>query len=350
MQLHEFGALPQRIQTEEQLEEVLTRPRQELVDFITGVKSPLVILGAGGKMGPTLAVLAKRAADAVNYPLKITAVSRFSEPNQRRWFEERGIETVACDLLNRHELEKLPDAENVIYLVGLKFGTAKNPGLTWVMNTVVPANVAERYASSRMVVLSTGNVYPLVRVERGGASESDPLTPLGEYSNAAVARERVFQYYAQKHGTPVVISRLNYAVELRYGVLLDIAERVWCGEPIDLTTGYFNCIWQGDANEWIIRLLAEASVPLTTFNMTGPENLSVRDVSSRFGALMGKDVVFEGAESDTALLSSAARLTALLGQPPTDLDLVMKWIADWVRQGGRTLGKPTQFEIRHGNF
>jgi hypothetical protein len=338
------------IQSEEELENALTEPRPVLVEFMRSVSNPLVVLGAGGKMGPTLAVLARRAADAASHAIDVIAVSRFSDERARLWLEERGVQTLSADLLERGDVSKLPDATNLIYLVGLKFGTAQNPSLTWAVNTVAPAHTAERYRSARIVALSTGNVYPLVPVTSGGATEGAPLTPLGEYANAAVARERVFEYFSQKQGTPLALIRLNYAVELRYGLLVDIARKVWAEEPIDVTTGAFNCIWQADANEMILRSLALAASPAQPWNLTGTQPLPVREMASRFGQLLGKRVSFSGTEAGTALLSDPSKLVAALGPPATSLDTMTAWIAHWIKAGGRLLDKPTHFEVRDGTY
>jgi uncharacterized protein YbjT (DUF2867 family) len=321
-----------------------------LAEFIRSVSSPLLILGAGGKMGPTLAVLAKRAADLAGHPLKVIAVSRFSDAASRQWLESRGVSTLSADLLDREAVRALPDAEDLIYLVGLKFGTRYNPALTWAANTLPPAHVAERYPRSRLVALSTGNVYPVVPVASGGALEDHPLTPLGEYPNAAVARERIFEYFANKLGTRIALLRLNYALDLRYGVLLDIARKVQAGEGIDLGTGYFNCIWQADANEMILRSLSLASHPCAAFNLTGPSVLSVREVAAQFSKLLERPARLEGTESGTALLSNSGRLCRELGAPPTRMDTLIRWTANWVKSGGRTLNKPTHFEVRDGKY
>jgi len=335
------------VKTETELEDALTRPRPVLVEFIRSLQDPLVILGAGGKMGPTLAVLARRAADAAGHRLRIVAVSRFSDELAKARLEKAGVETYEADLLERDAFKRLPDSSNVIYLVGLKFGTAQNPALTWVINTLVPAYAVERYPNAQMVELSTGNVYPLVPVKSGGATEEYPLTPLGEYANAAVARERVFEYCGQKHKTAVIRIRLNYAVELRYGVLVDLARRVWPDEAVDLSNGYLNCIWQGDANEMILRSLALEPGP---WNLTGTGVVSVRDVAERFGKIFEKGVRFVSQESDTALLNDSAKICKRLGTPPTSLQTMIGWIAHWMRNGGRYLGKPTHFEVRDGSY
>ena len=341
---------PEKIQTEEQLDELLTRPSAALVEFIKTLSSPLVVLGAGGKMGPTLAVLAKRAADAANHPLKVIAVSRFNDTRVQQWLESHGVETKSCDLLAEDSLKQLPETENVIYLVGLKFGTAQNPAATWAMNTIVPARVEERYPRARIVALSTGNVYPLSEVSRGGSVETDRLTPLGEYANAAVGRERIFEFYSRSHNTPVTLLRLFYAVELRYGVLVDIARKVHADEPVELVNGYFNCIWQGDANDAVLRALSRASSPPTVWNLCRAEIFSVRDVASRFGELLDRPPLFVGTEAPTALLGDASRLCAKLGSPLVSLETMLRWIAHWVEKGGRNLGRPTHFEVRDGNY
>ena len=338
------------IDTEDALDEVLTHPRTTLVEFIKTLSSPLVILGAGGKMGPTLCVLAHRAAEAAAHPLEVIAVSRFSDEHTRRWLEARGVQTLTCNLLDRTLLAQLPDSENVVYLVGLKFGTAHNPARTWALNTLVPAHAAERYPRARIAVLSSGNVYPLREIRSGGSVESDPLTPLGEYANACVARERLFEFYAQQNNTPIVNIRLNYAVELRYGVLLDIARKVWADEPVDVTMGYLNCIWQGDANDMILRSFVLAAAPAQPLNLTGPDMLSIRSLAQRFGELLGKSPAITGIEAETALLNNPARACSLLGPPPTPPGTMMRWVAHWLQMGGRQLGKPTHFETRTGSY
>ncbi|MHB8523761.1 MAG: NAD-dependent epimerase/dehydratase family protein [Limisphaerales bacterium] len=342
--------LPELIETDEALDEVLTRPSAALVDAVKTLTSPFAILGAGGKMGPTLAVLVCRAAQLAGRRLEVIAVSRFTDEPVRNWLNRNGVQTLSADFLDREQLRRLPDADNLIFLAGLKFGTEENPARTWAVNTLVPAAVAERYPQSRIVALSTGNVYPFVPVKSGGSVETDALTPLGEYPNAAVARERVFEFFSQRNRTPLALIRLNYAVELRYGVLLDIAQKVFAGETIDLTAGYFNCIWQRDANDMIVRALALAASPPVALNLTGRGIRSVREVAQRFGELSGRAPHFVGAETDTAQLSNAARACAQLGDPPTPLEAVMRWTAHWVRCGGRTLKRPTHFEVRDGKY
>jgi nucleoside-diphosphate-sugar epimerase len=342
--------LPEQIDTEEELDELLTRPRPVLVELVKSLKGPLLILGAGGKMGPTLAGLLSRAAEAAGRRLEILAASRFSDDRARKWLEARGVRTIPCDLLERGDVEQLPEAENLLYLVGLKFGTEKEPSTTWAVNTLPPAHVCERFPRARIAALSTGNVYPLVAVSGGGSVESDALTPLGEYANAAVARERIFEHLSMKRRTPIVLIRLNYAVDLRYGVILDIARKVFLGEPVDLAMGYLNFIWQGDANERIIRSLALTSSPPTPINLTGPAMLSVRQLALEFAKLFDRQVSFTGAEASTALLSNSSRACALLGPPQTPVERILRWTAHWVKRGGRILGRPTHFEVRDGNY
>jgi nucleoside-diphosphate-sugar epimerase len=340
---------PETIDSEETLDEILTRPRSELVRFVKTLPSPLIILGAGGKMGPSLAALAKRAAEEAGHSLEVVAASRFSDPAAREWLEQRGVKTVAADALSRDDLGALPEASNVIYLVGQKFGTSDNPSRTWIANTLAPALAAERFRSARMVALSTANVYPLSPVAGGGSREDDPLTPLGEYANAAVARERIFEYFSQHYGTHVALLRLSYALDLRYGVLADIAGKVLRGEPISLASGRFNAIWQGDANEMILRALDLASSPAAAFNLSGPM-LSVREMAERLGETLQRKPVFEGRESDSALVCNTSRLAGLLGPPAMPLDAVLRWTAQWVSSGGRSLARPTHFETRDGTY
>ena len=342
--------LPETITNEQELNDLLTRPSAELQGFIRTLQSPLLILGAGGKMGPTLAVLAKRAAQAAGHSLEVIAVSRFGSGEARAWLEQRGVKTVVCDLLDRAQVAQLQQAPNVAYMVGLKFGTSENPALTWAVNTIVPALVAEHYASARIIALSTGNVYPMVHVNEGGAKESHPLTPIGEYPNAAVARERVFEYFSARNGTPMAILRLFYAVELRYGVLVDIAHKVFQREEIDLANGHFNCIWQGDANEMILRSLDLAESPARPWNLCNPAILSVREVATRLGQLLGSEPRFRGTESATSLVANSKGLCERLGYPATPLESVLRWTADWVGRAGRNFGKPTHFETRDGRY
>ncbi len=342
--------LPEQITSEEQLDEILTRPSAKLTEFVKTLSSPLIVLGAGGKMGPTLAVLAKRAAESANHPLEVIAISRFSDSRTREWLEARQVETISCDLLDARALEALPDGQAIIYLVGLKFGTASNPSATWAMNTIAPARVAGRYRGVPIVALSTGNVYPLSEVGQGGSFETNPLTPLGEYANAAVGRERIFEFFSRRDHTPLALLRLFYAVELRYGVLVDIARRVHANEPIDLTNGHFNCIWQGDANEMALRALSLVASPPSVWNLCRPEILSVRAVATQLGHLLEQPPKFVGTEATTALLGNSGPLCEKLGDPSLSLETMLVWIADWIKAGGRNLDRPTHFEVRDGRY
>lgn len=341
--------LPSRLTSEAELDDWMTRPSEALINFVATLRGPLVVLGAGGKMGPSLCVLARRAAEAAGHDLEVVAVSRFTDAAARSWLEAQGVRTLPCDLL-ADRLGVLPDAENVVYLVGLKFGTGQAPARTWAVNALVPARVTERYAGARVVALSSGNVYPLVPVASGGSAETDPLTPLGEYANACVARERIFQFGSERHGVPGVLVRLNYATDLRYGVLVDVAQTIAAGRPVDVTMGYLNCIWQRDANDAALRALALAETPMRPLNVTGTERLAVRALAERLGGLMRLPVEVVGEEAPTALLSDTTRMVEALGPPQTPLDAVLRWTADWVGAGRATLGKPTNFEVRDGRY
>ena len=335
---------------EDSLDEVMTRPRPELVAFIGQIRSPLVILGAGGKMGPSLAVLARRAAAQAGQALEVIAVSRFSDPRARDWLEARGVRALSLDLMERSAYRELPDSENVVYMVGLKFGTSTNPAATWATMTLPAALTCERYPQARVAALSSGNVYPLSPVGGTGSPESAALTPLGEYANACVARERIFEYCSQRNHTPLVLIRLFYAVDLRYGVLVDLAQKILGGEAVDTRMGYLNCIWQGDANAMILRALALAESPPLALNLSGPQALAVRDLAGRLGRAMGREVLLRGQEAETALLADCRRMVERLGAPSTPLEAMIGWTAQWVLRGGRTLNKPTHFETRDGRY
>jgi nucleoside-diphosphate-sugar epimerase len=342
--------LPNLIHSEDELDQLLSRPSAAVTAAVRQLRSPLLVLGASGKMGPSLCALAKRAAEAGGHKLEVIAVSRFSDRAAREWLDARGVRTIPADLLERRCYADLPDSATIVYLVGLKFGTQQNPSQTWAVNTLVPSHVAERYPDARIVALSTGNVYPFVSVTSQGATEKDMPAPVGDYASAALARERLFEYHSRKQGTPMVLLRLNYAVDLRYGVLVDIAQKVWNRERIDLSAGYLNCIWQGDANDMILRSFDLVASPPAIFNLTGSSVLSVRELARRFGELLGRPATLVGSEADTALLSNSQGLRAKLGDPPTPLDRIMEWTAHWIAHGGKTLGKPTHFDTRTGQF
>ncbi|NSW80438.1 MAG: NAD(P)-dependent oxidoreductase [Chthonomonadetes bacterium] len=334
----------------EELEERLSRPTPEVVQVFRELQGDVLVLGVAGKMGPTLAQMARRAMDEAENPATVYGVARFSQPEVRQKLEKAGIKTIACDLLDADAVRHLPDAPNVVFMAGMKFGTTGAESLTWAMNTVVPAVVADRFRRSRIVAFSTGNVYPLVPVVQGGATEQTPPAPVGEYAQSALGRERVFEYFSRRYGTPVAIYRLNYAVEMRYGIILDVAQKVWAGVPVPLAMGCVNVIWQGDACAWALRCLPLAESPPLVLNATGPETVSIRQLAYRLGELMGKEPLFDGEEADTALLSNAGKAHHLFGYPTVPLDTVVQWVANWVMKSLPTLDKPTHFEVRNGRF
>ena len=338
------------IATLEQLEDALAQPSDADREALAALDGDLLILGVGGKMGPSLAHRAKLAAPGK----RVIGVARFSDPAARRQLDDWGIQTIAADLLEAGALARLPDAPNVVYMAARKFGATGDEGYTWAMNTFLPGLVAERYRSARIVAFSTGNVYPLVPVLQGPPSESAAVAPVGEYAQSALGRERMFTYFSGRYGTAVTLLRLNYAVELRYGVLLDIGAKVFERRPVDLRMGHVNVIWQGDANSVCLRSFALCSSPPAILNLTGPETVSIRWLARRFGERFGErfgvEPVLEGSESSTALLSNASRCHHLFGYPAVTLEQMIEWVAAWIGMGGRTLSKPTHFEVRDGKF
>lgn len=333
-----------------ELEERLSRPSADDVDAMSALDGDLLILGAGGKMGPSLARLARRAIEKAGGSKRILAVSGFGHGNLAAELAAEGIETIACDLLEPGALAKLPDIPNVIFMAARKFGTAGAAHLTWAMNTYLPGLVAERYQNSRIVAFSTGNVYPLRALTEGGATESTPVGPVGEYAQSALGRERMFEYGSQRWGTPITILRLNYAIDLRYGVLVDIGRSVFERRPIDLRMPAANVIWQGDANSWCLRSFAHCQSPPLVLNITGPEVLSVREIAKEFGNHFGIQPDFVYQEGPTALLSNPAKACELFGQPTVAPHQMIEWIADWLQKGGAVLDKPTHFQTRDGRF
>jgi nucleoside-diphosphate-sugar epimerase len=336
--------------SEAALEDALSAPSAGLLASMRATPGDIVVLGAAGKMGPTLSRMARRALDALGSRDRVIAVSRFSSAKAQRSLEDSGIETIRCDLLDRSAVAALPDAPNMIFMAGQKFGTRDAPSSTWAMNVVLPAIATERYARSRIVAFSTGNVYALSSVSGGGSRESDALSPVGEYAMSCLGRERIFEDASARRGTRVAIVRLNYAIDLRYGVLVDIASRILRGEPIDLRMGHVNVIWQGDANDWALRCLAHASAPPFVVNVTGGETLSVRELAERLGELLHRAPAFTGTEASDALLSNAALAHSLFGPPSVTTGTLLEWVAGWVRAGRPLLGKPTHFEERTGTF
>ena len=330
--------------------EKLLEPSQPLIECMARLEGDIIILGVGGKMGPSLAKLAKRATEIAGVQKNIIGVARFSEIGLQQELEGHGITTIKADLLNDAELQRLPDAQNVLYLAGTKFGTTGKESFTWAMNTYLPGRVAEKYQKSRIVVFSTGNVYPLVQAQSNGPNESQYPQPLGEYAQSCLGRERVFQYFSQQHETPIVIYRLNYANDVTYGVLSDIALAVKNQQPIDLRMGYVNIIWQQDANEIALRSLPHCSVPAKILNVTGVEKLSVRQLAGEFGKIFGREPVFINNEQETALLSDASESRRLFGAPAVSIHQMIEVIAGWINEGGRLLNKPTHFQEREGKF
>lgn len=341
----------QPLLTLDALEDQLSQPTPGVLDTLRELDGDVLVLGAGGKMGPSLARMLRRAFDQLGQPRRrVTAVSRFSSPAAAADLQRHGVHTLACDLLDRAAVQALPEAPNVIFLAGQKFGTRDAPELTWVMNTLVPAVVAERYAASRLVVFSTGCVYPLVEVGGPGADERTPLTPPGEYANSCVGRERVFGHYARLHGTPTLFFRLSYAIDLRYGVLLDVARQVAAGRPVDVTMGWANVIWQGDANARAIQCLARTAHPPEALNVTGLEPVSIRQLALRFGERLGRPAQITGQEGPVAWLFDARKSYDWFGPPAVSLDEMIEATAAWIRAGGPTHDKPTHFEVRDGQF
>lgn len=334
----------------DQLETFLATPSAALVRAMSGLEGDLLLLGAGGKMGPSLAMLARNALDAADNDATVIAVSRFSDAAAEARLKAAGVRTVRADLLDDDALAALPDAPNVIFMAAMKFGATGQEPLTWAMNTYLPGRVADRYRDSRIVAFSSGNVYPLSPLTAGGPTEDDPTGPVGEYAQSVLGRERMFQYFSHRHGTPTALLRLNYAVELRYGVLVDLALALRDEQPIDLAMGHVNVIWQGDANEAALRALELCTSPTTILNLTGPETVSVRNLARRLGARLGKDPIFTGEEQPTALLNDASRSHALFGYPSVPLGRMIELVADWVAEGGETHGKPTKFQVRTGVF
>lgn len=339
-----------QINTETELEEILSRPSEADTTAMAKLDGDLLVLGAGGKMGPSLARRARRAAEKADVRKRILAVARFSDNELRKTLESEGIETVVSDLLVPGALAKLPDFPNVIFMAARKFGTSGSEELTWAMNTYLPGLVAERFRASRIVAFSTGNVYPLRHVTHGGAVEDTPPAPEGEYAQSALGRERMFEYGSRSWGTAVAILRLNYAIDLRYGVLLDIGAAVFERRPVDVRMALVNVIWQGDANSFCLQSFAHCQSPPLILNLTGPETLSVRYIAEEFGRRFNVKPTFSSEETDTALLNNAAKAHQMFGYPRVTASEMIDWTAAWISAGGSRLNKATHFQVRDGKF
>jgi nucleoside-diphosphate-sugar epimerase len=342
--------LPGHLASIAELEDRLSCPTPPALAALQRVDGDLVILGVSGKMGPTLARMAVRGFEELGLSHRVYGVARFSQPQVRRELEDVGVHTISCDLLDRSAWPELPDSKHVMFMAGQKFGTAGNQHMTWAINTYVPALACERYLDARIVAFSTGNVYPLTPVVEGGSGEEDDVQPVGEYASSCLGRERIFDYFARVHNLRCAIMRLNYAVEMRYGVLVDLAQKVYAEQPVDLHMGAANIIWQGDANGQALALLDHCASPPFVLNVTGPETISIRRVAGQFGKIFGVAPRFHGEEQPTALLSNAGKAQRLFGYPTVSLNQLIEWIADWVQRGGATLNKPTRFETRDGRF
>lgn len=339
------------LETDRSIEQLLSTPTQGAIRAVADLPGDFMVLGVGGKMGTTTAVMIRRALDAAGRAdATVTGVSRFSRSEARADLESMGVRTLSCDLADAGQVGALPLAANVLYLAGQKFGTDSAPELTWVQNTYVPALVAQRFRDSRIVVFSTGCVYPFVATDGPGANETEPVAFIGEYASTCVGRERIFTHFAKAFGTRQLMYRLNYAVELRYGVLVDIAQKVQRDEPVDVTMGWLNCIWQGDACARAIQSLAHAASPPLLLNITGEEKLSVRSLAEEFGRRLERTPQITGQEAPTAWLADARDSFKRFGPVETPLPRMLDLIADYTRAGGRLLGKPTHFEARSGNF
>ena len=336
--------------TEEKLDQLLTEPSQALIEDMKRIKGDIMVLGAGGKMGPTLCILAKNAIKKAEIDKRVIAVSRFTDPIAAELLHRNGVETISCDLLDTEKLRALPEVENIIYMAGRKFGTNGSEWQTWAMNATLPAFVAEKFKRSRIVVFSSGNLYPIVPLSSGGCTEKDRPGPVGEYAMSCLARERAFEYGANHYGTEVFLYRLNFAVDLRYGVLYDMADKIMKGEPISIATPSLNCIWQGSANEIALRGLLHASSPAKIMNVTGPETLSIQKTARMLGEYLGKEPIFEGEPGFDAYLNDSAEAMETFGYPSVSIRTLIRWQAEWILDGGRSLGKPTHFEERKGSY
>lgn len=339
--------VPENFQDEAHLEDYMSTPPRALMEDLAKLEGDIAVLGVGGKVGPMLATMAKRAAPEK----RVFGVARFTDPAVRERLETAGVETIVCDLLEREQLAQLPDANNVVYMAGKKFGTAGSEPQTWAMNTIVPTHVAERFDGTRFVAFSTLCVYPFSKVQGPGATPQDtPPTPTGEYANSCVGRERIFQYYSQRSNSPGCLARLNYAIDCRYGVLHDLGRWVRNGTPIDIRTSVANCIWQGDAIAQILRCLRHGTVPAQPINIGTPQTTDIRAAAERFGELFGTPPKFQGVAETTAWHNDCTPALDLFGPPAIDLETMIRWNADWIARGLVSHEKPTHYEERSGKF
>lgn len=342
-----MGAIVENV---EQLEAKLSEPSADLIDSIVGVDGDILVLGVGGKMGPSLAKLAKRAIDEAGIDKSVIGVSRFSSRSSEDELRAEGIETISADLLNGEDLQRLPEVENVIYMAGNKFGTTGNEHLSWAMNAYLPGRVCEKFRESSIVAFSTGNIYPFTPVAVGGATEEHPTGPTGEYAQSCLGRERVFEHFSRKYSIPMLLFRLNYAIDLRYGILREVAKLVFDKQPVDVSMGNVNVIWQGDANELALRSLTVCESPPRSLNVTGPETVSVRWMAEKFGELLSVAPIIVGKEQEQSLLSNASRSHGLFGYPKVPLMRMIEWTTQWIQADGPTLNKPTHFQEKEGRF
>jgi len=333
-----------------QLDEIMCTPTKDLINDIAKISGDIMVLGAGGKMGPTLCKLAYNAIKAANINKDVYAVSRFSNKFHADDLSSYGIKVIRADLLKEEDLQALPNIKNIIYMIGRKFGTSDDQSLTWAMNAYLPGRVAERFKDSNIVVFSTGNVYPFVSVKTGGCKEDNHLDPVGIYAQSCLGRENVFRYFSNKYKTPILIYRLNYAIDLRYGVLLEIAKSVFNKTPLNITSSYANVIWQGDANEIALRSLLHCKYPPEVLNVTGKDIINIKETALKFGNIFNIVPIFTGKENDMCLLSDSSKSASLMGKNKTSLDYMIKLIANWVTNDGETIDKPTHFQERQGKF
>lgn len=351
MTTDETTATPEAVRDVDHLDDLLSTPSPGVIETFSRLEGDVIVLGVAGKMGPTLAWMARRAFDAAGHRNhRIIGVARFTDPASESWLRDRGIETIRCDLLEPDALEPLPEVPNVVSMFAMKFGSTGQEHKTWAMNTFLPGLVARQYRRSRIVAFSTGNVYGLVPVPQGGSTESDATRPVGEYAMSCLGRERILEYFSRTLETPMALIRLNYAVEMHYGVLVDLGRKVLAGAPIDLGMGHFNVIWQADANAFTLQAFDHVAVPPKVLNITGPETLGVREVAEQFGRRFRRTPNLEGAEGPDALLSNATLCRRLFGPPRLDAGQLIDLTAEWLEHGGHTLNKPTHFEARDGRF